>query len=496
MESHSTPLPPFDLVIFGATGDLALRKLLPALYWRFVDGPVGADSRIIGVAREALSLCAFRDLAQAALRRAIPAAEPEQLRHFLNHLSYHALDAGSDAGWEQFASECRHALGAERVQIFYLSTPPSLYADICRRLGQHGFNGAGSRVVLEKPIGRDRASAEAINEAVGQVFDEQRIFRIDHYLGKETVQNLLALRFGNALFEPLWNASHIQRVQITVAEDIGVGGRGAYYDAAGALRDMVQNHLLQFMCMVAMEPPPSLAPEAVRAEKLKVLQALKPIDAGNAASLTRRGQYQGGLTRAGTVPGYLEDAGKAASDTETFVALKAELSNWRWAGVPFYLCTGKRLAERISEIVVSFRSIPHSIFPEVSGAIAPNQLLLRLQPDEGIHLRLMSKYPDSDGMNLRPVSLDMSFAGAFGLRQRDAYERLLMDVVRGDLTLFMHRDEIEAAWRWIDPIERAWAESGAAPLPYPAGSWGPAAAGEFLQRQDAARDLAPLRAAG
>ena len=480
VNSPSTPLPPFDIVIFGSTGDLALRKLLPALFRRFLDGQVAGDSRIMGVARERLSLTAYRDLAEGAVRRAVPEADPQQLRHFLNRLSYHALDVTGETGWSEFAADCLSSGANGRVRVFYLATSPGLYAELCARLGRHGLNGPGARVVLEKPIGRDLASAAAINAAVGKVFDEPRIFRIDHYLGKETVQNLMVLRFGNSLFEPLWNADHIEHVHITVAESLGVEKRGAYYDATGALRDMVQNHLLQLLCMTAMEPPSSLDPEAVREEKLKVLRAIKPILAADVPGHTLRGQYQAGATAAGPVPGYLEDLGKPASRTETFAAVRAEIGNWRWADVPFYLCTGKRLADRVSEIAISFRSIPHSIFADVSGTILPDRLVLRLQPDEGVKLHLMSKSPGSDGLQLTPVSLNMSFADAFGGRQLDAYERLLLDVVRGNPTLFMHRDEIEAAWRWIDPIAQAWDASSEGPLPYAAGSWGPAAAAAYL----------------
>src|SRR5579863_2349942 len=475
MEAPSLSLQTFDMVIFGGTGDLAFRKLLPALFRRFVDGQIAGGSRVIGVAREPLTVAAYRDFAEAALRRAVPEADPGQLRHFLNRLGYHALDAGADAGWTDLAASC--TASGPRLRVFYLSTPPALYAGLCRRLAAHSLNGPEARVVLEKPIGHDAKSAAAINGAVGAVFPEARIFRIDHYLGKETVQNLLALRFGNVLFEPLWNAAHIARVQITVAEDMGVGTRGAYYEGVGALRDMVQNHLLQLLCMVAMEPPASLDPEAVRTEKLKVLRALQPLRGSDVARLTVRGQYTAGAAGAG----YLQEIGRAASRTETFVALRAALGNWRWAGVPFYLCTGKRLPERVSEIVVDFHAIPHSIFPGVEGAMAPNRLMLRLQPHEGIRLGLMGKYPDSDGMQLRPVSLDMTFADAFGLRPRDAYERLLLDVVRGDPTLFMHRDEIDAAWRWIDPIEEAWDAVVEAPFAYAAGSWGPPEARLFLR---------------
>ncbi|HEV2321726.1 MAG TPA: glucose-6-phosphate dehydrogenase [Gammaproteobacteria bacterium] len=496
MNSPSTSLAAFDFVLFGATGDLALRKLLPALYRQFRDGHVGETSRILGVARESHGAGEYRAVVEAALKRAVPEADEESLTAFLARVSYHALDASQDEGWESFAGHC--LAGGTRVRVFYLSVSPEIFAPLCTRLARYRLNGPDSRLVVEKPLGRDLTSAVVINGAIGAAFPERQIFRIDHYLGKETVQNLLALRFGNALFEPLWNTSHIEQVRITVAETLGVGRRGPYYDSTGALRDMVQNHLLQLLCMIAMEPPSSLDPEAIRDEKLKVLRALKPIDFGNAARLTVRGQYRGGLTADGTVPGYPEEVGKAASSTETFVALKAELSNWRWAGVPFYLVTGKRLPEALAEIEIRFRAIPHSIFAE-GGAIAPNRLVLRLQPDEGIKLLLMSKYPDSDGLHLSPVSLDMNFAEAFRVRQLDAYERLLLDVVRGKLTLFMHRDEIEAAWRWIDPIVQAWSRTSIGPLPYGAGSWGPAAAAAFVQRgpgPDGDVEGSPARMAG
>ena len=491
----NTPQTTFDLAIFGATGDLALRKLLPALFRLHREGRVPPGSRILGVAREAKTAEAYRSHVQDALEHGVPEAKPQEIADFLGCVEYHSLDATRREGWDEFAKLWR---SAERVKVFYLSVSPALYSDICLRLKQHGLNGPGARVVLEKPIGRDQLSAAAINAAVGAVFPEESIFRIDHYLGKETVQNLLVLRFGNSLFEPLWNSDHVEHVHITVAETIGVEKRGPYYDATGALRDMVQNHLLQLLCLTAMEPPSSLDPEAVREEKLKVLRALKPIQDAEVARSTVRGQYQAGKIAGVAVPGYVQDLGGTPSRTETFAALKVELANWRWAGVPFYLSTGKRLAERVSEITVSFRSIPHSIFTDMNGAIAPNKLVLRLQPDEGVQLRLMSKYPESDGLHLKPVSLNMSFADAFGVRQLDAYERLLLDVVRGNLTLFMHRDEIEAAWRWIDPIVEAWAAGPEGPLPYAAGSWGPAAAAPYLHRVTPAEDLgsAPLRTPG
>nr|WP_239537876.1 glucose-6-phosphate dehydrogenase [Dyella mobilis] len=475
----------FDLVIFGGTGDLAVRKLLPALFHRFVDGQIQDGSRIVGVAREALDDDGYRQQVRATLNGAAQ-SKPDKLDAFLKMVHYRPLDARKDEGWDDFAKlmgEC-----PSHVRVFYLSTSPDLFVDICQRLGHYGLNKGESRVVLEKPIGHDLASANRINDDVGAVFAESQTYRIDHYLGKETVQNLLALRFGNALFEPLWNAGHIDHVQITVAETLGVGRRGPYYDHAGALRDMVQNHMLQLLCMVAMEPPASLSPDAVRDEKLKVLHALKPIDEGNAAQLTVRGQYRAGAAEGQSVPGYIEDLNADSkskvekSNTETFVALKAEIGNWRWAGVPFYLRTGKRLAERVSEIVVAFKPVPHSIFTASAGPLAQNRLVLRLQPDEGVKLWLTIKHPGPGGLRLRHVPLDMSFVEAFGVQQPDAYERLLLDVVRGNPTLFMRRDEVEAAWRWADPILAAWAASGEAPRPYTSGTWGPSAAVALIER--------------
>jgi glucose-6-phosphate 1-dehydrogenase len=473
---------PFDLVIFGGTGDLAMRKLLPAVFHRFADGQVVGASRVIGIARDALGEDEYRTRVRAGIERAGlgEGMSPDVLEGFLERVHYVALDATRDAGWDGFAQ----LLGAqpEHVRVFYLATSPALFVAICERLRAQGLAAGNVRVVIEKPIGRDLKTAAAINDAVGQSFDERQTFRIDHYLGKETVQNLIALRFGNGLFEPLWKAAHIEHVQITVAETIGVEGRAAYYDASGALRDMVQNHLLQLLCLVAMEPPASLEADAIRDEKLKVLRSLKPIDERCAAQLTVRGQYRAGAAANGPVPGYAEEIGRADSPTDTFVALKAEVANWRWAGVPFYLRTGKRLPERVSEVVVTFRAIPHSIFGQAAGPIAPNKLVLRLQPNEGVKLWLMIKYPGPGGMRLRRVPLDMSFAEAFGVRQPEAYERLLMDVVRGNPMLFMRRDEVEAAWRWVDPILSAWAASGEAPKPYTAGTWGPSAAVALIER--------------
>ena len=477
--SHAAPLPPFDLVIFGGSGDLALRKLLPALFHRYRDGQIVDGTRIVGIARDERSDAEYREQVRAALA---PAAAEEKggsavLAGFLKLLHYQRLDLASDAGWEEFAAKMR---SEQRVRVFYLAVAPQLFAQAAQQLDAWKLIDADTRVVVEKPIGTDSASAAAINDALGRVFAERQIFRIDHYLGKETVQNLTALRFGNALFEPLWRAEHIDHVQITVAETIGVEARAPYYDRAGALRDMVQNHLLQLLCLVAMEPPTSLDADAIRDEKLKVLHALRPIDAGNAAQLVVRGQYRGGAAEGRAVPGYADELGNS-STTETFVALKTEVRSWRWAGVPFYLRTGKRLPSRVSEIVVTFRHVPYSIFEGVSE-LAPNRLVLRLQPDESVTLWLMNKVPGPGGLRLRQVPMDLSFAEAFGGRQSDAYERLLMDVVRGNPMLFMRRDEVEAAWKWIDPIRAAWERASDAPKPYTAGTWGPSAAVALIER--------------
>ena len=473
---------PFDLVVFGGTGDLAARKLLPALYHRDRAGQIPAEARILAVSRRPQSADAYAAFVRAALARHVRMQDLDAaaIDRFVARTSYVALDATGDAGWEGLSAQLGDA--PERVRAFYLAVGPELFAPICARLARHGLVTPAARVVLEKPLGKDGASARAVNDAIGAVFAEHQIFRIDHYLGKETVQNLMALRFANTLFEPLWNAAHIDHVQITAAETLGVEDRAGYYDTAGALRDMVQNHLLQLLCLVAMEPPTSLDADAVRDEKLKVLKALVPIAEDTISAATVRGQYRAGASNGAAVRGYAEELGRADSTTETFVALKAQIANWRWAGRPFYLRTGKRLAARVSEIVVAFRPIPHSVFDGQAGPIAANRLVIRLQPDEGVKLWLMIKDPGPGGMRLRHVPLDMSFAEAFDIRHPDAYERLLMDVVRGNQTLFMRRDEVEAAWAWIDPILGAWTRAGEAPRPYMAGSWGPSAAVAMIER--------------
>jgi glucose-6-phosphate 1-dehydrogenase len=482
MATRQIMVDPFDFIAFGGTGDLVRRKLLPSLYHRDRTGQIPDDTRIIGVARSHLEVAAYREIARTAILDHIAEDERDDasIAHFLDRLGYVSVDATGTGGWADLAALLTP--GADRVRVFYLATSPDLFGEICRRAGEAGLVTAKSRVVVEKPIGKSLESARVINEAVGAVFREDQIFRIDHYLGKETVQNLMALRFANALFEPLWNAAHVDHVQITVAESLGVEGRAGYYDGAGALRDMVQNHMLQLLCLVAMEPPASLDDDAVRDEKLKVLKSLKRIDAGNAGHLTVRGQYEAGASAGGAVPGYLEELGRPASRTETFVALKVEIENWRWAGTPFYLRSGKRLADRVSEIVVSFRPIPHSVFDADAGEICNNELVIRLQPDEGVKLQVMIKDPGPGGMRLRRVPLDMSFAESFGLRHVDAYERLIMDVVRGNQTLFMRRDEVETAWNWVDPILDAWGASAEPPKTYRAGTWGPSAAIALIER--------------
>ncbi|WP_407522027.1 glucose-6-phosphate dehydrogenase [Methylobacterium oryzisoli] len=477
------PVASFDGVVFGATGDLTMRKLLPALYYRFRDRQIPETSRIIAAARSHHPDAEYRAMAEAALRRHVPESDldDDTIAGFLSQVSYVAVDGAGEEGWADLAR--RLGERPDQVRSYYLATSPTLYGKICRNLATHDLITPQSRVVLEKPIGHDLISARAINDQVGRVFPESQIFRIDHYLGKETVQNLLALRFANTIFERLWNADVIDHVQITVAETVGVEGRGGYYDTSGALRDMLQNHMLQLLCLLAMESPLSLDADAVRDEKLKVLRALKPIPAHEVPARTVRGQYTAGAIGGRSVQGYAEDLDSGTrSLTETFVALRLELMMPRWAGVPFYLRTGKRLPQKMSEIVVQFRSSPFSIFPPESFAREPNRLVIRLQPEEGIKLEVMTKEPGPGGMRLRPTGLDISFEQTFNQRYPDAYERLLMDVVRGNATLFMRRDEVEAAWAWADGVLQAWADRPEPPRPYAAGTWGPTAAIALIER--------------
>lgn len=476
------PVGTFDIVIFGATGDLSERKLLPALFHRWMDGQIPETSRIIGSARSDMDTAAFRKFAKATCKKNTAEDWDESAwMSFAKCLNYVPMDATDpEAPWGRM----REALSAEtgRPCVFYLATAPRLYVPICEALGGNGLNGPDVRVVLEKPIGTDLASARAINDGVGAVFAEEAVYRIDHYLGKETVQNLMVLRFANALFEPVWSRSEVDHVQITVAESLGVEERADYYDGSGALRDMVQNHILQLLCLTAMEPPGSMDESDVRTEKIKVLRALRRFTPADAAQDTVRAQYVAGVSSGKAVPGYLEElSGDTPSRTETFVAIKAEIDNWRWAGVPFYLRTGKRMAERRSEIIIQFKPTPHSIFGEQKQAV--NRLVIRLQPDEGVRLFVQIKEPGPGGLRIKSLPLDLSYAENFKVRYPDAYERLLMDVVRGNLSLFMRRDEVEAAWNWVDDLIAAW-ESGSSPIEtYPAGSNGPSAA-DFLLRQE------------
>jgi glucose-6-phosphate 1-dehydrogenase len=476
-----TPVEAFDLVVFGGTGDLSARKLMPALFYRDRDGQLPADARIIGLSRKPISDDAYRSQIAAAIEHHVPPAvrDREVLHRFLGRLRHLALDAAGDAGWKQLAELFGEA--SDRVRIFYMATGPELFGGVARRLGAEGLVTPATRLVLEKPLGKDLASARAIHEEVGEVFTERQIFRIDHYLGKETVQNLMALRFANSLFEPIWSSSSVDHVQITVAEAVGVEGRGAYYDGAGALRDVVQNHMIQLLCLLAMEPPRHFDADAVRDEKIKVLKSLRPLTGSTAIQATVRGQYTAGAVDGTAVPGFAEEIGKPTR-TETYAALRVNIDNWRWAGVPFYLRTGKRLPQRISEIVVQFRAIPHSIFGSDAGDIKPNRLIMRLQPDEGVKLRLMSKDPSPGGMRLKATPLNLSYAETFKGRWPEAYERLLLDVVRGDGTLFMCRDEVEAAWAWIEPIMAEWSAADWPLSFYTAGSWGPAPAVALVVR--------------
>ena len=482
MSSQIIPVEPFDYVVFGGTGDLAERKLLPALYHRQLDGQISDPTRIIGASRSVLTHEEYRQFATDALKEHLKPAEYDeaQVKTFIERLFYVPVDAKSDLGWDKLKELLDE--GKDRVRAFYLAVAPAIFGDISEKIRDHKLITKTTRIVVEKPIGRDLASALELNDTIGRVFKEEQIFRIDHYLGKETVQNLMALRFANTLYEPLWNSAYIDHIQITVAESVGLESRAGYYDKAGALRDMVQNHILQLLCLVAMEVPPSMNAEAVRDEKLKVLRALKPINPGNVEKMTVRGQYKAGASAGGAVKGYLEELEGGVSNTETFVAIKAEIGNWRWAGVPFYIRTGKRMAGRMSEIVITFKPIPHSIFDEAAGRIAANQLIIRLQPDEGVKQSLMIKDPGPGGMRLRNVSLDMTFAEAFNARSADAYERLLLDVVRNNQTLFMRRDEVEAAWQWIDPILKSWEAVGQQVQAYTAGTWGPSQAIALIER--------------
>ncbi|HEU5095517.1 MAG TPA: glucose-6-phosphate dehydrogenase [Reyranella sp.] len=483
MSSRIIPVQPFDYVVFGATGDLTKRKLIPALYHRFYDGQFDEQSRIIGVSRTKWSDEDFRNAARKDIADFVEKEYQDEkvIERFVSTFCYVVNDVTDQSKWGDLSTKLRD--DPKIVRAFYMAIAPDLFGPTCEYIDKKGYYRRDARVVIEKPLGHDLQSSIEINDEVSKIFAEDQVYRIDHYLGKETVQNLLALRFANILFEPVWNSTHIDHVQITVAESVGAGTRG-YYDESGALRDMVQNHMAQLLCLVAMEPPASDDANALRDEKLKVLRSLKPITAADVNRVTVRGQYRAGSIGGQSVPSYQDELpdDKKGSKTETFVALKAELENWRWAGVPFYFRTGKRLASRSSEIVIQFRNIPHSIFDHAEGAPRPNRLVINIQPDESVKMFLMIKDPGPGGMRLREVPLNLSFAATFHERTPEAYERLLLDVIRGQQTLFMRRDELEAAWRWIDPIRDAWDAASDAPQAYAAGTWGPSGAVALIER--------------
>lgn len=467
------------LLLFGATGDLSRRMLLPSLYALHEDGLIDPTLRIVGTARSVHDDAEFREMARAALEEFLPAdrKDDKQLASFLGRLEYQTLDASKPEGFAGLADK----LGDTSCGLsIFLSTAPALFEPTIEGLRYAGLAHEGVRIGLEKPLGNDLASSRRINDAVASGFSERQIFRIDHYLGKETVQNLIALRFANMMFEPLWNSAGIDHVQITVSETVGLEGRKGFYDETGGLRDMVQNHMLQLVALTAMEPPLEFDATSIRDEKVKVLRALRPVKAEEMV----RGQYRAGAVGGTSVSGYLDDLG-GPSDTETYVAIKAHVDNWRWQGVPFYLRHGKRLAERRSEIVVQFKEVPHNIFSGRGGKLAANRLVIRLQPEEYVRLQVMAKEPglDRSGVVLREVNLDLSLTTAFAkARRRIAYERLLLDLIEGEQTLFVRRDEVEAQWTWVDAIRKVWTGAGMDVKPYAAGSWGPNAGIALTER--------------
>ena len=470
----------FDLVFFGGTGDLSWRKLMPSLFQAFRHGKLPAGGRILAVARDDHSDEQYRAWLKERFQEVEGAKRPtdDEFARFAELVHYRRMDLSQPEHYARLK-----AWLAERqadTVVLYLATSPHLFPQICEQLGVTGLNQAHIRVVLEKPLGHDLASAQEINRVVRSVFSEEQAFRIDHYLGKPSVQNLMALRFGNVLFEPLWRRESIANVQITIAEDFGVGTRGDFYDRTGALRDMIQNHALQLLTMVAMEPPSRNDADAIRDEKLKVLRSLKPFSADGVTRDVVRGQYRAGNAQGRPAVGYLEEMKvPAGSQVETFVAIRTEVQNWRWAGVPFYLRTGKRLAARDAQIVVNFRPTPHNIFP---GLNQPNKLVIKLQPEDGLELHLLAAKGTGQFEALSPVSLDLNFDTAFAANRVGAYERLLLEVIAGRLNLFVRSDEQEEAWRWVEPVLNAWQHDTAGPRVYAAGTWGPAAASALVAR--------------
>ncbi len=477
----------FDLVLFGGTGDLVWRKLMPALFQAFRHGTLPEGGRIIGVGRDSLSHAQYRALIQSRFDKVDLAKRPsaEEFERFAALLEFVRMDLSKPADYAGLAS-CLSERKADTV-VMYVATAPSLFTTVCEQLAAAGLNTPQTRVVLEKPLGHDLASNRAINQTVRRFFEEKQVFRIDHYLGKPAVQNLFALRFGNALFEPLWRREHIANIQITIAEDLGVESRGGFYETTGALRDMVQNHALQLLCAIGMEPPINAHADAIRDEKLKVLRSLKPWTSETLVSDVVRGQYASGTSGGQPVPAYRDETGVSPqSNTETFVALRTEIANWRWAGVPFYIRTGKRLAGRDARIVVNFRPTPHAIFQ--SSSQTGNQLVINLQPKDGLELHLFAqgqnnrKAGNSAAQALVPVQLDLDFDKRFGSERVGAYERLLLDVIDGRLNLFVRSDEQEEAWRWVEPLINHWSADAQGPRLYAAGTWGPSASSAMIAR--------------
>lgn len=471
-----------DMVLFGALGDLSRRKLIPALYQLERANLIHAESRMIAVAREPISYQELEQRLKEILQQFVAEKDRDDtsVMRFCKRFQYVQMDFAESDSYRQLH---QRLTTGNQPRIFYLATPPSLYSTICKGLNNVGLTADPTRIILEKPIGHNLLSSQEINEEVGRYFSESQIYRIDHYLGKETVLNLLALRFANSLFSNNWDHHAVDHIQITAAEQVGVEGRWSYYDDAGQLRDMVQNHLLQVLSLIAMEPPSKLDAESIRDEKLKVLKALRPINASNSQQMTVRGQYSSGFAHDKKVPGYLDEEGaKENSETETFVAIKAHIDNWRWAGVPFYLRTGKRMPEKRSEVVITFKKQPHNIFHETLPDLPPNKLVIRLQPDEGVEVEMINKIPGlGKRMQLKATTLDLSFDETFKKKRiADAYERLLLEVMHGNQYLFVHRQEVEHAWQWIDGIIAAWETTDESPKAYPAGSWGPVAAVTLL----------------
>ena len=483
---------PCTVVIFGASGDLTFRKLVPALYNLAADGDLPAGLSVVGFARREKSDDGFRqELEEAARKYSRQTVQGELWNQFASSIFYHQGDFNDSQAYDRLAlrlDQIDASRDTRGNRLFYLAVAPDQFSIVLRHLRESGLKnarpGSWARVVVEKPFGRDLESACALNEAVNETFAEKDTYRIDHFLGKETAQNIMVLRFANAIFEPLWNNHSVDHVQITASESLGVEARGPYYEQSGALRDMVQNHLLQLLCLVAMEPPTDLAADSVRDEKVKVIRSLRPLVGPDVATHVVRGQYAPGAINGKSVAGYRsEPRVSPASMTETYVALKVMVDNWRWAGVPFYVRVGKRLPKNGTEIALVFKSAPAVLFNNNGEVPAPNVLVIRIQPDEGISLRMQCKMPGGL-LRVEPVKMDFHYGTSFGKASPEAYERLLLDAMSGDATLFARRDEVEGAWRFIDPIENAWHDSENQPalFEYPAGSWGPSEADELLAR--------------